>query len=188
MSSGHSSGDKRNRTAQLRLTAQSVRNSRSWLKSVGREIRGFFSGAVIVAAIPALVAIVGLFLRKEKGAVAVDGDGTVVGNNATVLVDKRQGIDSEFLYSQNLQLAEAKGGLEIELEQAREERDKAISRVEEIEAQGNRPDAKKVLRELRGTGDMTALQILLIEERDKHRDLLIQRIGRLRAWLTCVAT
>lgn len=130
---------------------------------------------LIPTAILAVVAVAGLFMQEEKGSVAVEGDGAVVGNNATVLIDKRQGIDTEFLFSQTLQLAEAKGALEIGLKQAREERDKAIKRVEELEAQGNRPDAEKALRELRNTGDLTTLQRLLIEERDKHRDLLIQR-------------
>jgi len=72
-------------------------------------------------------------------------------------------------------LAETKGGLETELEHARRERDNAIKRVEELKAQGNRPDAEEALRELRDTGDMAALQTLLIEERDRHKDALIQR-------------
>ena len=130
---------------------------------------------LLVAAVSALAAVIGLFMQTGKGPVTIVGDGAVVGDGATAVVDKRQGIDSEFLFSQTLQLAEAKGGLEIELAQAREERDKAIKRIEELEAKGNRPDAEKALRELRETGDMTGLQNLLIEERDKNRDALIQR-------------
>lgn len=122
-----------------------------------------------MAAISALVAIVGVLIKKEKGSVAVEGDGTVVGNNATVLVDRRQGIGSEFPYSETQRLAEVKGILEVELkntrvelEYAKKERDKAVKRVERIEAQGNRQDAEQALREMRETGDMTGLQRLLI--------------------------
>ncbi len=98
-----------------------------------------------------------------------------MGDGATVLVDKRQGIDGELLLSHTLRLAQDKGGLEIELEQAKKERDNAVKRAEELEAQGNRPDAEEALRQLRETGDTAGLQRLLVEERDKHRDALIQR-------------
>ena len=62
---------------------------------------------VIVAAISALT---GLFMR-------------------TKVLEKRQGIDSESLFSRAIQLAQDKGGLQIELEQARKELDKAIGRM-----------------------------------------------------------
>jgi len=52
---------------------------------------------------------------------------------------------------------------------------KSVERIEKLKAEGNRPDAEKALEELRESGDMMRLQELLIKDRDKHRDALIQR-------------
>ncbi|MBA7703212.1 Photosystem I assembly protein Ycf3 [subsurface metagenome] len=105
----------------------------------------------------------------------IDGDGTVVGDYAKVTVDKRSGVDAEFILENVIKTAEAKGRAELQVEQIKEQLSKAVERIKILEAEGNRPDAEKALEELRESGDMRSLQELLIQDRDEHRDALIQR-------------
>jgi len=77
--------------------------------------------------------------------------------------------------SRAIELAEAKGRAEEQIEQLKTELAKAVERIKKLQAEGNRPDAEKALEELRESGDMMRLQELLIQDRDEHRDALIQR-------------
>ena len=77
--------------------------------------------------------------------------------------------------SKAIELAEDKGRAEEQIEQLKDELAKAVERIRKLEAEGNRPDAEKALKELRESGDMMRLQELLIQDRDEHRDALIQR-------------
>jgi len=96
----------------------------------------------------------------------IDGDGTVVGDYAKVTVDKRSGVDAEFILENVIKTAEAKGRAELQVEQIKEQLSKAVERIKILE---------KALEELRESGDMRSLQELLIQDRDEHRDALIQR-------------
>ena len=105
----------------------------------------------------------------------INGDGTAIGDNPIVTIDKRQGIDGELVLSKVVEEAEAKGRAEQQIEQLKDELAKAVERIRKLEAEGNRPDAEKALEELRESGDMRRLQELLIRDREEHRDALIQR-------------
>jgi len=48
---------------------------------------------VIVAAIAAIVTAVGLFVRAKQTPITTYGDGAAVGDNATVIVDRRPGVE-----------------------------------------------------------------------------------------------
>ena len=85
------------------------------------------------------------------------------------------GIKGELILSKTIEVAEAKGRAELEIEQLKEELAKAVERIKRLEAEGNRPDAVEALEELRKSGDMTRLQELLIKDRDEHRDALVER-------------
>ena len=52
---------------------------------------------------------------------------------------------------------------------------KALERISSLAAKGNRSDAEKALKELRERGDLSSLQQMLIKERDKNRDMLVDR-------------
>ena len=121
-----------------------------------------------------------LHLIKKKGEHSqrvdvgrINGDGTAIGENPVVTIDKRRGIDGEIVLSKAFELAEYKGRADEQIEQLKEELEKAIERIKKLEAEGNRPDAEKALEELRESGDMMRLQELLIKDRDKPRDALI---------------
>jgi len=105
----------------------------------------------------------------------INGDGTAIGDNPIVTIDKRQGIDGELVLSKVVEEAEAKGRAEQQIEQLKDGLAKAVERIKKLEAEGNRPDAEKALEELRESGDMRRLQELLIRDREEHRDALIQR-------------
>ena len=105
----------------------------------------------------------------------INGDGTAIGDKPIVTIDKRQGIDGEIVLSKAIEEAEAKGRADEQIEQLKDELAKAIERIKKLEAEGNRPDAEKALKELRESGDMRRLQELLIQDREEHRDALIQR-------------
>jgi len=104
---------------------------------------------------------------------SITGDGTVIGDNATVTVIKNQGVDPNLL--DKLINEAAKGRAIEQTEQWKDQLAKAIERIKNIEAEGNRPDAEKALDELRESGDLSGLQALLIKDRDEHQQALIQR-------------
>ncbi|MBW8000985.1 MAG: tetratricopeptide repeat protein [Planctomycetes bacterium] len=104
-----------------------------------------------------------------------DGDGNVVGDNVVVTVDKRSGISEEAALDKIVEQAAARGQLEVEIDNSKDELAKAVARIKELEAGGNRPDAEKALDELRKSNDMSMLQALLIKDRDEHRNQVIQR-------------
>ena len=137
---------------------------------------------VIIAAIAGIIVPIILHLIKKKGGHSqrvdvgrINGNGTAIGDNPVVTIDKRQGIDGELVLSKVIAEAEAKGRAEQQIEQLKDELAKAVERIKKLEAEGNRPDAEKALEELRESGDMRRLQELLIKDREEHRDALIQR-------------
>lgn len=141
----------------------------------------------IIAAVGVVIKVVLHFWpRKEHDSRSVDvgdihGDGTVIGDKASVTIDKRQGIDAKDVLSEVIKEAERKGQADEQINQLRGELAKAIERVRQLETQGNRPDVTEALDEVRKTGDTSRLLELLIKERDKYRDGLIQRNNEIAA-------
>ena len=143
---------------------------------------------VIIAAIAGIIVPIILHLIKKKGGNSqrvdvgrINGDDIVIGDKPVVTIDKRRGIDGELVLSKAIEEAEAKGRADEQIEQLKEELAKAVERIKKLQAEGNRPDAEKALKELRESGDMMSLQELLIKDRDKHRDALIQRSREIAA-------
>ena len=66
-------------------------------------------------------------------------------------------------------------------EHLKEELRKAIERTKSLASKGNQPDAKKALKELLDNCDLYSIQKLLINERDKYRNALIQRNSEISA-------
>lgn len=140
-----------------------------------------FWGVIVAAAVGVLPIILYLLKRKNSDAhkkvdvKRIDGDGTVIGDKATVTIDKRREVDGEIILSKVIEEATAKGRAEEQIAQLKDELAKAVERIKKLESEGNRPDAEKALEEFRKSRDMTQLQKLLIKDRDEHRDSLIQR-------------
>jgi len=137
---------------------------------------------VIIAAITGIIVPIILHILKKKGehiqhvdVGRINGDGTAIGDNPIVTIDKRQGIDGELVLLKVMEVAEAKGRADEQIEQLKDDLEKAIERIKILEAKGSQPDAEKALEELRKSGDMRRLQNLLIKDRDVNRDALIQR-------------
>ena len=137
---------------------------------------------VIIAAITGIIVPIILYILKKKrehiqhvDVGRINGDGTAIGDNPIVTIDKRQGIDGELVLLKVMEVAEAKGRADEQIEQLKDDLEKAIERIKILEAKGSQPDAEKALEELRKSGDMRRLQNLLIKDRDVNRDALIQR-------------
>ncbi len=137
---------------------------------------------VIIAAISGIAVPVILSLRRknvepptEVNVGRLEGDGTVIGDDAHVTVDKRRGVDPNLLLDRAIKEAVAKGRAIEQAEQLKEQLAKAVERGEKIVAEGNRPDAEIAIEKLYESGDIKLLQKLLIKDRDEHRDALIQR-------------
>jgi tetratricopeptide (TPR) repeat protein len=95
----------------------------------------------------------------------IRGDGTIIGDVNTVMIDKRNGLDPQLLLQKTLELTRANALLEATL---KEHEERAIARVQQIEAEGN-SEAKRALEEYRKKGDTAKLLALLLEERDRIR-------------------
>lgn len=137
---------------------------------------------VIIAAITGIIVPIILHILKKKGehiqhvdVGRINSDGTAIGDNPIITIDKRQGIDGELVLLKVMEVAEAKGRADEQIEQLKDDLEKAIERIKILEAKGSQPDAEKALEELRKNGDMRRLQNLLIKDRDVNRDALIQR-------------
>lgn len=137
---------------------------------------------VIIAAISGIAVPIILNLRHKKveppskvDVNRIDGNGTVIGDDAHVTVDKRRGVDAELILERVIKEAEAKGRAIEQAEQLKEQLAKAVERGEKIVAEGNRLDAEIVIEKLYESGDMSGLQELLIKDRDEHQQALIQR-------------
>ncbi len=63
----------------------------------------------------------------------------------------------------------------LQIELVEEKAAAGIERIRELGARGDRPGAEQVLEELRKSGDMAGLQALLIQDRDKQGDDLVDR-------------
>lgn len=137
---------------------------------------------VIVTAISGIAVPIILNLRRknvepptEINVGRLEGDGTVIGDDAHVTVDKRRGVDPNLLLDIAIKEAVAKGQAIEQAEQLKEQLAKAIDRANKILAEGNRPDAEKALAKARKNGDLSGLQELLIKDRDEYQQALIQR-------------
>jgi tetratricopeptide (TPR) repeat protein len=128
-----------------------------------------------------IVPVILHFLKNQEGHSErvdvgdIEGDGTVIGDDAHVTVDKRRGVDPNLLLDRAIKEAVAKGRAIEQAEQLKEQLAKAVERGEKIVAEGNRPDAEIAIEKLYESGDIKLLQKLLIKDRDEHRDALIQR-------------
>jgi len=137
---------------------------------------------VIVAAISGIAVPVILSLRSknvepstEVNVGRLEGDGTVIGDDAHVTVDKRRGVDPNLLLDRAIKEAVAKGRAIEQAEQLKEQLAKAVEWGKKIVAEGNRLDAETAIEKLYESGDMSGLQELLIKNRDEHQQALIQR-------------
>jgi len=132
-------------------------------------------GLIVAVAGSLIVPLVLHLLKKPE--VRIEGDGGVVGDNANVFIDKRSGVDAN-IYGAEI---ERRIYAEFNLEQVKKERDNAVKRIEILEAEGKNDDASKALQAFREKGDMASLQELLIKERDKYKDALIERNNEISA-------
>ncbi len=136
--------------------------------------------SVIVAAIAGIVVPVVFYILPQKsggrdvGIERIEGDGTVIGDGASVAVDRR-GLDSEVLLARIIELAEAKGRDAEQMEDLKEDLAKAVERIKRLGAEGNRPDATGALEEVRESGDTARLQEVLIKDKNERRDGLVER-------------
>jgi tetratricopeptide (TPR) repeat protein len=89
--------------------------------------------------------------------------------------NRNQDFDHGPVVLRTIELAEAKGRAEEQIERLKDDLAKAIERIKKLKAEGNQPDAERVLEELDVSGDMKHLQELLVKEKNEHRDTLIQR-------------
>jgi len=81
----------------------------------------------------------------------------------------------EKLISALVSQSEVKGQLQFEINGLKRQLSKAIERIKELEAKGQYKQAYQAIEDVRKSGDMAKLQSLLIEDRDRHQNEMIQR-------------
>jgi len=72
-------------------------------------------------------------------------------------------------------VSEEKGKLTDQIDYHKQQLAQALKRIKELESKGEYPQAQQAIEDLRKSSDMTKLQELLIEDRDRYKDQLIQR-------------
>ena len=119
-------------------------------------------------------AIVTVNKPEKQITVGEMGDGAI-GDNANVTIHKQEGIDGGLVLDKAIGEAAARGRAEEKVDQLEKQFAEAIERIRQLEAEGNRPDAEQALQQLRESKDTEKLQGLLIEDRDRKRNDLVQR-------------
>ena len=146
-------------------------NGKFRLKGLSRNQKIAFWG-VIVTAISGIVVPVILSLKcnnvepPHKANVGrIVGDGTIIANADTISIEKREGLDPNFLLERTLELVRDKALLE---EKLKEHEQRAIAQVQQLEAEGN-SQAKEALNEYQKNGSTEKLLALLLQERERIR-------------------
>lgn len=126
--------------------------------------------SVIVMAISGILVPVILTLRSNNvepsykaNVDRIVGDGTIIGNVDTVTIEKREGVDPNFLLEKTLELAMDKALLEQKLEELEQ---RAIAQAQQLKAEGN-SQAKEALNEYQKNGNTAKLLALLLQERER---------------------
>lgn len=109
-------------------------------------------------------------ITGDKGSIETNRRDTIAASGeAKVEIDNRSGLDPEILMNRYEGAIRQNEQLVHENEELKKERDNAIKRAEQLQAQGN-ASAADALEQIRQSGNTEKLLALLIEERNKNQN------------------
>jgi tetratricopeptide (TPR) repeat protein len=148
-------------------------------------IQGLGGGAIFAVVYIVWLSQLKPFKEKSSKKIKQDEagrDAIIATDRASVQIDNRQGLEPETVLAELKQSLLSQGDsqeriqqLEQQLGEYKQRLAEALKRVQGLQTKGEYPQAEQAIEDLRKSGDMTKLQALLIEDRDRRRNELIQR-------------